>query len=74
MSDSTDAETGTEVHQWGRWEGAFGQLQLSVEAWIDRIGLYPWWARPVFERKLHYVARLAVANGVTPRSQATSPP
>lgn len=43
-----------------RWDGAFGQFGLSVDAWIDRIGLYPWWARPVFERKLHYIARLGV--------------
>jgi SAM-dependent methyltransferase len=46
----------------GRWEGSFGALGLYVEEWIDRIGLYPWWARGVFERKLHYIARLGVAG------------
>ena len=46
----------------GQWERAFAELGLSAEAWVDRIGLYPWWARPAFERKLHYIARLGVGS------------
>jgi SAM-dependent methyltransferase len=47
-------------HYWerGRWDEAFARLGLAVEAWNGRLGLYPWWARPLFERGLHFAARL----------------
>ena len=52
-----------------RWERAIASLGLRVEAWDARIGIYPWWARWVFERKLHYVARLGVRKpGATEES------
>jgi SAM-dependent methyltransferase len=43
-----------------RWDDMFQRQNLKVDEWVDRLGLYPAWARPVFERKLHFVARLSV--------------
>jgi SAM-dependent methyltransferase len=47
-------------HYWEleRWREAFARLGLAVEVWKDRLGLYPWWVRPLFERGLHFAARL----------------
>lgn len=45
-----------------RWERAIAGLGMRVEEWVDRIGLYPAWARWAFERKLHYIARLGVGG------------
>jgi SAM-dependent methyltransferase len=42
-----------------QWQAMFERRGLAVEAWQDRLGLYPAWARWVFERKLHFVAKLA---------------
>jgi SAM-dependent methyltransferase len=44
-----------------RWRESFEEKGFVVEAWIDRLGIYPWWARWLFERKLHFIARLAVS-------------
>jgi len=52
-----------------RWLEAFKDLNLTVDQWEDRLGIYPAWARPIFERKLHFAARLNVA----PVSRASSP-
>jgi SAM-dependent methyltransferase len=52
-----------------RWLDLFRRRELKVEEWVDRLGLYPAWARPVFERKLHFIARL----GVPSVSRASSP-
>jgi SAM-dependent methyltransferase len=43
-----------------RWQRAFADLGLSVEAWRTRLGLYPRPTRWLFERRLHFVARLGV--------------
>ena len=40
------------------WQVALSSLGLSVETWIPKIGLYPWPANLVFERSLHFIARL----------------
>lgn len=45
-----------------RWSSAFGTLGLSVVAWSDRLGLYPIPARWVFDRSLHFLARLDRAS------------
>ena len=45
-----------------RWMDLFKRRELKVEEWVDRLGLYPAWARPVFERKLHFIARLGVSH------------
>lgn len=41
-----------------QWQGMFQRQSLEVEQWIDHLGLYPKWARWIFERKLHFLARL----------------
>jgi SAM-dependent methyltransferase len=41
-----------------RWRETFGVLALDVETWIDRLALYPWPLALLFERRLHFIARL----------------
>lgn len=41
-----------------RWRAAFQELGLRPAAWITELGLYPPPASWVFERSLHFVARL----------------
>jgi SAM-dependent methyltransferase len=48
-----------------RWHAAFAATGLAPDVWITRIGLYPAPASWVFERGLHFVARLS------PRAPAT---
>jgi SAM-dependent methyltransferase len=43
-----------------QWLATAKELGLTVGQWEDRLHLYPWWARWVFERKLHFVARMDV--------------
>jgi SAM-dependent methyltransferase len=45
---------------WSRqqWQTAFAELQLKVTSWEDRLGLYPFPASMIFERKLHFIALL----------------
>jgi SAM-dependent methyltransferase len=47
---------------WSRreWESAFARVDLRVEEWRGRLGLYPFPANLVFERGFHFIARLAV--------------
>lgn len=42
-----------------QWQNAFSTLGLKVEDWDGRIGLYPWPASWVFDRSLHFIARVA---------------
>lgn len=42
-----------------RWRTAIADLGLKSEVWNTRLGLYPFPANLVFERKLHFVARLS---------------
>lgn len=41
-----------------RWREALARLGLRPVQWIDRLGLYPWPASWLFDRSLHFVARL----------------
>jgi SAM-dependent methyltransferase len=41
-----------------RWADAFATLGLAVTSWETHLGLYPRPARWVFERSLHFLARL----------------
>jgi hypothetical protein len=41
-----------------RWKQAFEQLGLRIDHWQSRLGLYPAPASWLFERKLHFVAKL----------------
>jgi SAM-dependent methyltransferase len=45
-----------------QWTEAFNNLNLKVETWQTELGLYPWPASLLFERGLHFVARLAIAD------------
>jgi SAM-dependent methyltransferase len=47
---------------WGRhdWDSAFATLDLRVDEWRDRLGLYPLPANLLFERGFHFIARLRV--------------
>lgn len=42
-----------------RWRAAFTELGLTVHEWTQRVPLYPWPASWLFQRRLHYVARLS---------------
>ncbi len=56
-----------------RWQQAIASLGLREEVWRTDLGLYPWPARLVFERSLHFVARLGVSGGDASRAPAASP-
>jgi len=45
-----------------QWSAAFGKLNLRVQSWNSRLGLYPWPATWLFERSLHFVASLVSAT------------
>lgn len=45
-----------------QWSDAFEQLGLEIEEWKERLGLYWWPASLLFDRRLHFVAKL-VNNG-----------
>jgi SAM-dependent methyltransferase len=42
-----------------QWRGTFAALDLAVQEWNARIGLYPLPAAWLFERSLHFIAKLA---------------
>jgi SAM-dependent methyltransferase len=42
-----------------QWRQGFEELDLVIEQWVPRIGLYPWPASALFDRNLHFVARVA---------------
>lgn len=49
-----------------RWRAAWRRTGLQVEDWSDRLGLYGAPATWLFDRRLHFVARLVLAAGETP--------
>jgi SAM-dependent methyltransferase len=46
-----------------RWKEAFRPHGLQLEYWREDLGLYPWPASMLFDRHLHFVARLTLAAG-----------
>ena len=50
-----------------QWVDACGQLGLAIGAWRGDLGIYPWPATWLFDRSLHFVARLDLQNGPEPR-------
>ena len=42
-----------------RWDDAFDRARLRIVTWNDKLGLYPFPARLIFERRLHFVALAA---------------
>jgi SAM-dependent methyltransferase len=47
------------------WLDAFNELEVEVGSWISNLGLYPWPAGYLFDRSLHFVARLDVPRRQT---------
>ena len=45
---------------WSEWQAAFAELDLTMDQSTTDLGLYPWPASMVFDRSLHFVARLLV--------------
>lgn len=45
------------------WDEAFKTLSLNVEKWKPKLGLYWGPASLVFDRSLHFVARLGISSG-----------
>ena len=45
-----------------RWQEMAARRGLTIDRWVDRLGIYPRWARWVFERRLHFVARFNVPS------------
>src|SRR3989344_544791 len=43
-----------------QWSEAWRQIGSQPDVFRQRLGLYPWFARPVFENGLHFVARVPV--------------
>ena len=43
-----------------RWRAAFGEIGLEPAVWLGKLGLYPAPAAWLFDRSLHFVARLDV--------------
>lgn len=44
------------------WQVVFAEVDALPVSWSTRLGLYPVWLAPVFERRLHFVARLVRAT------------
>jgi SAM-dependent methyltransferase len=42
----------------GQWDAALNELGLMKDDWQPDLGLYPWFASWMFDRSLHFVARL----------------
>jgi SAM-dependent methyltransferase len=62
MDQAANRRYGLTVYEYWperRWREAFERLGLTVEAWSDRIHLYPAPADWIFGRSLHFVAKLA---------------
>jgi hypothetical protein len=45
-----------------RWFEACKTLGLQIDAWVTELGLYPWPVHLIFERSLHFVARLSLTS------------
>jgi SAM-dependent methyltransferase len=62
MDDVGNARHGVSLpyNYWSleEWKKVLGDLQLPIASWSDRIGLYPWPASWLFDRSLHFIARL----------------
>ena len=50
-----------------KWFEAFATLGLHIAEWTTHLGIYPWPASWVFDRSLHFVARLDIVNSATGR-------
>jgi len=48
-----------------QWTRAFEELRWELDVWNDNLKLYRWPLSVVFERSLHFIARLSVGNSDT---------
>jgi SAM-dependent methyltransferase len=48
-----------------RWQQVFRELGWELEYWTDGLGLYPFPINLVFERSLHFIAKLTVNTSTT---------
>jgi hypothetical protein len=46
-----------------QWQRAFGEVGLEVERKVTELGLYPFPASLLFERRLHFIASLRPVGG-----------
>ena len=53
------------------WRRLFRDTKLEPEHWIDRLKLYPFPARLILDRRLHFVARLTSADSRDKSTRAT---
>jgi ubiquinone/menaquinone biosynthesis C-methylase UbiE len=55
-------------HYWirSRWLAVFGEMGFRVEQWRERLNLYPSVAGLIFDRKLHFVAKMRRKAEVVP--------
>jgi SAM-dependent methyltransferase len=51
-------------HYWtaGEWTLALQRVGIPIESWNTSLGLYPWPASVLFDRSLHFVARLGAGS------------
>jgi SAM-dependent methyltransferase len=65
MDDIGNAHHGVALphNYWSKksWMAAFELLGLKITEWKPKLGLYPWPASWIFDRSLHFVARLELA-------------
>jgi SAM-dependent methyltransferase len=43
-----------------RWRDEFQKMELEISDWRKSLALYPWWDTWLFDRSLHFVARLTI--------------
>ena len=46
-----------------QWREAFAQLGMKPEAVKRKLGLYPWPANLLFEKRMHFILRLVPRSG-----------
>lgn len=44
-----------------QWASAWSELNVTPDVTVTRLGLYPWFARPLFERGLHFISRIPLS-------------
>jgi len=44
-----------------QWNDVWKRLGTSPDVYLTELGLYPWFARPIFEHGLHFICRLPLA-------------
>ena len=49
-------------HFWsrGKWMRTFDSLGIAIDKWLAHLGIYPWPASLIFDRSLHFAARLTI--------------